>query len=80
VQPVVGSIGGNDMVLDSMLESLEGHKVTLFTFSKPNKKFTNIKIKVKIPKNIPMFGIYQKFFMPQFNYSDCDISKFFIWF
>lgn len=73
VQPVIGSIGGNDMVLDSMLESLIDHQVTLFTFSKPNKEFPNIKVKVKIPKNIPMFGIYQKFFMPQFNYSDCDV-------
>jgi len=73
VQPVIGSIGGNDMVLDSLINALKDHELILFTFSKPNKKLDGIDVRVKLPKNLPMLGIYQGLLMTQFNYSDCDL-------
>ena len=74
VQPVIGSIGGNDKVLDAMIKALDGNKVNIFTFSKPNKTFPDyVTVKVAIPKHIPLFGVYQRFVMPNYDYSKCDI-------
>ena len=74
VQPLVGSIGGNFTVFDSIVEILSNHKITLFTFSKPNRSFpSNVTVKVVMPKNIPLLGVYQKWFMSNSDYSDFDL-------
>jgi len=71
IQQTVGSIGGNDAILHDMLNVLKDHEVILYTFSKYN--IPDITVKTKIPIKIPLFGIYQKFLMPKFNYDECDV-------
>jgi glycosyltransferase involved in cell wall biosynthesis len=74
VQPVVGSIGGNDNVLESLFEVFKKDQIKLFTFSKVTKSVPyNVKVYTKIPVNFPLLGIYQKFLMPQHDYSRCDV-------
>jgi len=71
VQPVVGSIGGNDTVLHKMISTLKNHDVTLFTFSK--NSIDGIKVQSKIPVKLPLFGMYQRLFIPSFDYSEMDV-------
>lgn len=68
VQQVIGQIGGNDMVLKSLIVALKDYDVTVYTFSKAS--MPGVKVIYKIPFNIPLFGIYQKLLMPQFKYKD----------
>lgn len=58
----VGGGGGTEKTLLTMLEALEetNHKVTLYTFSKPNLTFKKITVKSLIPISIPAFGLYQR--------------------
>ncbi len=74
VQPVIGQIGGNDAVLDSLIKILKSnnHEVILYTFSKTDR-FTNITVNSKVPFKIGVFGIYQKWLMPKIKYSECDL-------
>ena len=76
VQSHVGVIGGNDAILTELIQVLKrgNHQITLFTFSKPPKeKFTDIKIESKIPIHFPLLGLYKNWFMPKFDYSNCEI-------
>ena len=74
IQPIVGVIGGNDKVLDSLVKVLSKHEIRLYTFSKSNKEFpSNVIVIHKLPINLPILGIYQKFLMPKFDYSKCDV-------
>lgn len=68
VQPVIGSIGGNDMVLHSMIKALKGHDITLYTFSKT--EIDGVRVLYKAPIRIPFFGIYQKLLVPKFDMDD----------
>ncbi len=72
VQPLAGGIGGRDKLLDEIINALKDHNLTLFTFTKPLKKYS-IPVKVKVPVKIPFLGIYQRLFMPNHNYSGCDV-------
>lgn len=75
VQISTGQVGGNDTVLRIIIKTLqrEGHTIILYTFSKPSKEFSNVEIRSKIPVKMPFLGIYKKFMMPKFDYSECDI-------
>jgi glycosyltransferase involved in cell wall biosynthesis len=74
IQPLVGSVGGNFKVFDNIVEILHNHEITLFTFSKPNRSFpSNVTVKITIPRNFPLLGIYQKWLMPKINYSKYDL-------
>lgn len=74
VQPLVGSIGGNFKVFDNIVEILSEHEITLFTFSKPDRDFPkHVTVKVTIPKNFPLLGVYQKWFMPKTDYTKFDV-------
>lgn len=68
VQPVIGSIGGNDMVLNEMINALKGHTITVYTFSKA--KVDGANVISKVPVRIPFLGIYQKLLMPGFDIDD----------
>lgn len=71
VQHVVGSVGGNDMVLDAMIETLHDHDLTLYTFSKIKKD--GIRTVSKVPFKIRFFGLYQNLLRPRFDLSGCDL-------
>jgi len=69
IQSVIGSVGGNDMVLKSLLTKLKetDHEVTIYTIGTPRMDLSvfNIKkIKKLIPIKIPLFGVYQKMLEP----------------
>ena len=69
IQSVIGSGGGNDKVLVSLLNKLKDteHVVTVYTIGHPRmdlKKLGVKKIKRLFPIKIPMFGIYQKMLEP----------------
>ena len=58
----VGGGGGTEKTLLAILEALEdtNHKVTLYTFSKPNLDFKKIIVKSILPVSISAFGLYQR--------------------
>jgi glycosyltransferase involved in cell wall biosynthesis len=58
--------------LKQELEALKGHDVTVFTFSKPEQDL-GVKVVANIPKKIPLFGIYQEFFMPTPDLDKMDV-------
>jgi glycosyltransferase involved in cell wall biosynthesis len=69
IQSVIGSIGGNDRVLMSLLNILSKseHNITIYTIGTPRTDLSIYKIKkiVKLfPIKIPLFGIYQKLLEP----------------
>jgi len=76
VQQEIGMIGGNDAVLRQLINILKiDHKVILYTFSKADKAFSDIKIKRiidKIPLRLPIFAIYKKWITPKLKLEDCD--------
>ena len=72
VQPLAGQVGGNEKVLDGIIDTLHDHDLTLYTFSKPLKDYS-IPVKTKIPIKLPILGIYQKLLMPHHDYSQEDV-------
>lgn len=75
VQINTGQVGGNDTVLKIVIDALQkaGHEIILYTFNKPSSEFSNVTVRSKIPVRMPFLGIYKKFFMPKFDYNECDI-------
>jgi len=59
VQSLIGAGGGNDAVLNQMLESLKGNDITVYTNSKPLIEI-NQKVETKFPIKLPYFGLYQQ--------------------
>jgi glycosyltransferase involved in cell wall biosynthesis len=59
----VGGGGGTEKTLYAIIESLieGGHKVTLYTISKPSIKIPGIKIVSTLPLHLPIFGLYQRY-------------------
>ena len=59
----VGGGGGTEKTLYAIIESLieGGHKVTLYTISKPSIKIPGIKIVSTLPFHLPIFGLYQRY-------------------
>lgn len=74
VQPIVGSIGGNDAVLKKLISVLkeDGHHIILYTFS-GGIDIPYVTVHSKIPKRMPFLGLYQKWFMPKFDGTECDV-------
>jgi glycosyltransferase involved in cell wall biosynthesis len=72
VQPLAGKVGGNEKVLDEIINALSNHELTLYTFSKPFKNY-NIPTVSTIPFKLPMMGIYQKLMLPKFDFSKEDL-------
>ena len=59
----VGGGGGTEKTLYAIIESLTegGHRVTLYTISKPSIKIPGIKIVSTLPFHLPIFGLYQRY-------------------
>ncbi|GEM_PF-1682387 len=59
----VGGGGGTEKTLYAIIEALieGGHKVTLYTISKPSVKIPGIKIISTLPFHLPIFGLYQRY-------------------
>jgi len=59
----VGGGGGTEKTLYAIIEALieGGHKVTLYTISKPYVKIPGIKIISTLPFHLPIFGLYQRY-------------------
>ncbi|MDE1818524.1 MAG: glycosyltransferase family 4 protein [Thaumarchaeota archaeon] len=59
----VGGGGGTEKTLYAIIESLteRGHKVTLYTFSKPSITIPGIKIISTLPFHLPVLGLYQRY-------------------
>ncbi len=59
----VGGGGGTEKTLYAIIEALVegGHKVTLYTISKPPVKIPGIKIVSTLPFHLPIFGLYQRY-------------------
>ena len=59
----VGGGGGTEKTLYAIIEALVegGHKVTLYTISKPSVQIPNIKIISTLPFHLPIFGLYQRY-------------------
>jgi len=62
IQGFVGGGGGIEKKFMVILEALAEtkHKVTLYTFSKPNLSTNKIIVKSLLPFSIPAFGLYQR--------------------
>lgn len=59
----VGGGGGTEKTLYAIIEALigGGHKVTLYTISKPSVQIPGIKIISTLPFHLPVFGLYQRY-------------------
>jgi len=59
----VGGGGGTEKTLYAIIDALTegGHRVTLYTISKPSIKIPGIKIVSTLPFYLPIFGLYQRY-------------------
>jgi glycosyltransferase involved in cell wall biosynthesis len=59
----VGGGGGTEKTLYAIIEALigGGHKVTLYTISKPSVQIPGIKIISTLSFHLPVFGLYQRY-------------------